>query len=97
MEFLAVLCVEVVLSVEGGRYYSGEGKGLKMIAIALNKVKMGFGSRYLVSDYWSAGCSCVCCYDDAAVVYASHNGSSGAYGFGERDTLGVESEVAVVV
>ena len=51
----------------------------------------------LVSYYRSAGGSCVGGDDHAAVVETSDDGGSRRGGFGERDTLGVQRKIAVVV
>jgi len=50
----------------------------------------------LVGDYGTAGCSCVCGDDDAAIVETADNGGSGTGGLGQRHTLSVQGEVAVV-
>ena len=50
----------------------------------------------LVGDNGATGCSCVCGDDDAAIVETADNGGSGAGGLGQRHTLGVQGEVAVV-
>lgn len=55
------------------------------------------GGAYLVCYYRSARCSGICCYYDAAIEEAADDCGSGTCGFGERDALGVEGEVAVVV
>lgn len=54
-------------------------------------------AAYLVSDYGPAGCSGICCNDNAAVEETADNGGSGAGGLGEGHTLGVEGGIAVVV
>lgn len=53
--------------------------------------------RDLIRNYWSTGCSCVCCYYNTAIKDAADNGCACAGSFGQGDTSRVESEVAVVV
>lgn len=55
------------------------------------------GEQYLVCDYGPACGSGVCCNDDAAVEETAHNGGSRACGLWQRDALGVEGRIAVVV
>ena len=55
------------------------------------------GRAYLVCYNGTAGSSCVCCDDYAAVEETAHNGRSCAGRLGQRDALGVESRIAVVV
>jgi hypothetical protein len=52
---------------------------------------------YLVCYYGTAGGTCVCRNDDAAVEETSDNGGSCAGSFWQRHTLGVEGCIAVVV
>jgi hypothetical protein len=55
------------------------------------------GPAYLVCYYGSAGGSGVCCDDHTSVEETAHDGRSGAGGLWERDALGVEGGIAVVV
>lgn len=52
---------------------------------------------YLVCYYGTAGGSGICGNDDTSVVDATDDGGSCAGSLWQGDTLGVESEVAVVV
>ena len=52
---------------------------------------------YLVCYYGPAGRACVCSNYHAAVEETANNGGSGARGLGQRDALGVEGRIAVVV
>jgi hypothetical protein len=52
---------------------------------------------YLVCYYGTAGGTCVCRNDDAAVEETSDNGGSCAGGVWQRHALGVQGGVAVVV
>jgi hypothetical protein len=52
---------------------------------------------YLVCYYGTAGCSCVGGNHNSSIVYAAHDCGTGASRLGKRDTLGVQSCIAVVV
>jgi len=51
----------------------------------------------LVRYNGAACCSCVCSDDYTTIEYTSHNGCTGACRLWERDTLGMEGGIAVVV
>jgi hypothetical protein len=55
------------------------------------------GMAHLVCYYRTAGGPCICCNHHAAVEQAAHDGGSCACRLGQRDTLGMEGRIAVVV
>jgi hypothetical protein len=52
---------------------------------------------HLVCYYGTGSGSGICGNDDTAIVEAADDGGTGGCGLGERDALGVEGEVPVVV
>jgi hypothetical protein len=52
---------------------------------------------YLVGHDRSTGSSSICRNDDASVEETTDDGGTGAGGLGERDSLRVQSRIAVVV
>jgi len=54
-------------------------------------------SAYLVCDYGTARGTSIGSNDNTAIVESADDGGTGGCGLGERDTSGVEGEVAVVV
>ena len=57
----------------------------------------GLVRSYLVCYYWPTRRTCVCCNNNAAIVYAANNGCAGGCGFWKRYALSVKGEVSVVV
>jgi hypothetical protein len=58
---------------------------------------MFWRNPHLVCHYGTTGCSCVCCNHHTAIKETAYDRRSGARGFWQRDTLGVERGIAVVV
>jgi len=58
---------------------------------------MFWREAHLVCHYGTACGSCVCCNHHAAVKETAHNRRAGARGLWQRDTLGVERGIAIVV
>jgi len=54
-------------------------------------------NAYLVCNYGAAGSTSIGSNDNTAIVEGADNGGTGGCGLGERNSSGVEGEVAVVV